>query len=261
MAFALASYQERGGVSIWSKTAAFITDRRDGRAMKHKNSHLLVGYWSRLRKGRDLPDQADIEPRAIKRLLSHVFILDAQNPARPIYRLAGTGLCERFGFEMKGTGFLSHWEGQSSIALASLLKQALKLRQPLCLSSVGATADCGMVEIETTLVPIASDDGEPTRFIGLFQMLSDVGQLAGRPIAFQRLAASKLVREDEPLSAFDAPPPPPPFPPSEASRSRTPHLRLVVNQDKPMTVHFEAERMLGKVLDAFGLAGTAKIEF
>ena len=38
--------------------------------MKHKNSHLLVGYWSRLRKGREVPDQTDIDPRAIKRLLS-----------------------------------------------------------------------------------------------------------------------------------------------------------------------------------------------
>ena len=31
-------------------------------AMKHKNSHLLVGYWSRLRNGRDVPDQTDIDP-------------------------------------------------------------------------------------------------------------------------------------------------------------------------------------------------------
>jgi hypothetical protein len=68
--------------------------------MKHKNSHLLVGYWSRLRKGRAVPMQGEIDPRAIKRFLSYVFILDCENPARPIYRLAGTGLCERFGFEL-----------------------------------------------------------------------------------------------------------------------------------------------------------------
>jgi len=29
--------------------------------MKHKNSHLLVGYWSRLRKGREVPAQGDID--------------------------------------------------------------------------------------------------------------------------------------------------------------------------------------------------------
>src|ERR1700689_4255209 len=100
--------------------------------MKHKNSHLLVGYWSRLRKGRAVPDQTDIDPRAIKRMLSQVFILDVENLHRPIYRLAGTGLCGRFGFDLKGTGFPSHWEPQRSLALAPPLRQALNLKQPVC---------------------------------------------------------------------------------------------------------------------------------
>ena len=119
--------------------------------MKHKNSHLLVGYWSRLRAGREVPDQIDIDPRAIKRLLSYTFILDCENPPRPVYRLAGTALCERFGFELKGTGFLAHWEAQSGLSLAPLLRQSLKLRQPICLSSIAATTESGMVELETVL--------------------------------------------------------------------------------------------------------------
>jgi hypothetical protein len=210
--------------------------------MKHKNSHLLVGYWSRLRKGRAVPDQTDIDPRAIKRMLSQVFILDVENPQRPIYRLAGTGLCQRFGFELKGTGFLAHWEPQSSLALASLLRQALKLRQPVCLTSIGASADCGMVEIETVLCPVSFNGEEPTRFIGLIQILSDQTQLGGKPIAFQRLAASQLVREDDPLPSFDnLPPPPPPGPPSLRHHPRAPHLRLVVSQSRGETLHFTDE--------------------
>ena len=217
--------------------------------MKHKNSHLLVGYWSRLRKGRDVPDQTDIDPRAIKRMLSSVFILDVENPSRPIYRLAGTALCERFGFELKGTGFLAHWEAQSSVALASLLRQALKLRQPVCLSSIGATSDCGMVELETILAPVSFNGSEPTRFIGMIQVLSDQTMLAGKPIAFQRLAASQLIREDDPLTSFDQSPPPPPATPLHSLRShpRAPHLRLVVSQTKPATVHF-ADADMRKVL-------------
>src|SRR6185312_2622692 len=150
---------------------------KDRRAMKHKNSHLLVGYWSRLRKGRDVPDQTDIDPRQIKRLLSYTFILDCENPSRPVYRLAGTALCERFGFELKGTGFLAHWESQSGLSLASLLQQSLKVRQPVCLSSIAATADNGMVELETILAPISLNGGAPTRFIGMVQMLSDPAPL------------------------------------------------------------------------------------
>jgi hypothetical protein len=213
--------------------------------MKHKNNHLLVGYWSRLRKGRTVPDQTDIDPRAIKRMLPSVFILDSENPSRPIYRLAGTALCERFGFELRGTGFLAHWEAQSAVALSSVLRQALKLRQPVCLSSIGATGSAGMVEIETILAPISFNGGEPNRFIGVIQVLSDQAVLEGKPIAFQRLAASQLVREDDPLPAFDSLPPPPPPSSGDTLRShpRAPHLRLVVSQTKPATIHFIDEDM------------------
>jgi hypothetical protein len=222
--------------------------------MKHKNSHLLVGYWSRLRKGRDVPDQTDIDPRAVKRMLSHIFILDAVNPGHPIYRLAGTGLCERFGTELKGVGFLTHWEGQSGIALGSLLKQAMTTCQPVCLSSIGASADCGMVELETVLLPISFNGGEPTRFIGMTQIMTDTVQLAGRPIAYQRLIASQIVREDEPLPSVYIPPPPPPPPPAQILRNhgKAPHLRLVVSQDRPAAYRPESADVLRRVFDMIG---------
>ncbi len=215
--------------------------------MKHKNSHLLVGYWSRLRNGRDVPDQTDIDPRAIKRMLSHVFILDALNPGRPIYRLAGTGLCERFGMELKGTGFLANWEGQSGTALAALLRQALKTRQPVCLSSIGATAECGMVELETILAPITFNDGEPARFLGLTQVLSDMALLGGRAIAFQRLVASTLVREDEPLMPPLASAPPAPRMQALRNHPKAPHLRLVVSQERPAEVDINSEEVLRRM--------------
>jgi hypothetical protein len=222
--------------------------------MKHKNSHLLVGYWSRLRGGRDVPDQTDIDPRQIKRLLSYAFILDCENPARPVYRLAGTGLCERFGFELKGTGFLAHWESQSGLALAPLLRQALQTHQPVCLSSIAATADNGMAELETILTPVTINGGQaPTRFFGLVQMLSDPTPLIGRTIAYERLIASQLIREDEPLPHYDQNLPPPP-PPSTAIKAhpKAPYLRLVVDQDHPGLSNFGSGDLLQKMFEAFG---------
>lgn len=215
--------------------------------MKHRNSHLLVGYWSRLRRGRDVPDQCDIDPRAIKRMLSFVFILDAADPQRPCYRLAGTSLCDRFGFELKGTGFLAHWESGSRAALTLLIKQAQAMKQPVAISSLGTTPDCALVEMETILAPITFGDETPTRFIGMMQVLSDPAPLAGQPIAFQRLVASQFVREDEPLSTYAPPPPPPPAPPAlHALRShpKAPHLRLVVSREKPLPVNFDMDEMM-----------------
>jgi len=219
--------------------------------MKHKNSHLLVGYWSRLRKGREVPDQTDIDPRAIKRLLSYTFILDCQNPGRPVYRLAGTALCERFGFELKGTGFLAHWESQSGLSLSALLRQALKLCQPVCISSVAATADNGMVELETILAPVSFNGGAPTRFFGLVQMLSDPTPLLGRVIAYERMVSSELIEEGEPLPHYDRDEPPPPPPPPQYLRAhpKAPYLKLVVSQEGPAFLNFGSGDLLRSMLE------------
>ncbi len=219
--------------------------------MKHKNSHLLVGYWSRLRAGRDAPDQTDIDPRAIKRLLSYTFILDCENPARPVYRLAGTALCERFGFELKGTGFLAHWDPQSSLSLAALLRQSLALRQPVCLFSVATTADNRMVELEAVLAPIRFHGAEPRRFFGMVQMLSDPTPLLGRTIAYERLIGSQLIREDEPLPNHDQTNLPPPGPISKP-HAKAPYLRLVISRDHPHLSAFGAGDLLRKMSDWMG---------
>ena len=226
--------------------------------MKHKNSHLLVGYWSRLRKGRDVPDQTDIDPRAIKRLLSYTFILDCDNPARPVYRLAGTSLCERFGFELKGTSFLAHWESQSGLSLAPLLRQALRLGQPVCLSSVAATIDNGMAELETILTPVSFNGGPATRFFGMVQVLSDPTPLLGRTIAYERLIGSQLIQEDEPLPSYSQSTPPPPPPPATRAHPKAPWLRLVVSEEKP-SHNFEAGEMFGRMHDILGRLNTGAI--
>jgi hypothetical protein len=223
--------------------------------MKHKNSHLLVGYWSRLRKGREVPDQADIDPRAIKRLLPYTFILDYQNPDRPLYRLAGTALCERFGFELKGSSFLAHWESQSTLSLVSLLRQAMISRQPVCLSSVGATVDNGMVELETILTPVSMNDGGPSRFFGMVQVLGDPAPLLGRAIAYERLVGSQLIQEDEPLME-EEPARVIPLASVTALRAhpKAPYLRLVVSRERAAPLNFAPTPVMPAVVEVIGPA-------
>ena len=192
----------------------------------------------------------DIDPRAIKRMLSYTFILEAADPARPVYRLAGTGLCERFGFELKGSSFLAHWESQSGLSLAPLLRQALRLGQPVCLSSVAATVDNGMAEMETILTPVSFNGGPATRFFGMVQVLSDPTPLLGRAIAYQRLIGSQLIQEDEPLPSYSQTPPPPP-PPATRSHPKAPWLRLVISEEK--TGHnFESAELVDRMRDILG---------
>ena len=230
------------------------------RTMKHRNSHLLVGYWSRLRRGRDVPDQCDIDPRAIKRMLSFVFILDATDAAHAHYRLAGTSLCDRYGFELKGTGFLAHWEAGSRPSIALLLRQSLALKQPVIISSFGNTPDGAIVEMETILAPITFGGERPSRFVGIAQVLSDPSPMSGKPVVFQRLIASQFVRESEPLSA-EAPTPPsvPPMLGPTGGHPRAPYLRLVVSREKPMMANFEMNDAMQGLIERLGIVAPTPV--
>jgi hypothetical protein len=217
--------------------------------MKHRNSHLLIGYWNRIRAGRDIPDQAEIDPRAIKRMLSHVFILDARDAARPIYRLAGTTLCERFGLELRGTSFFAHWEARARDRLVLLLRQSLHMKQPVWLSAIGITSQNAMMEMETVLAPLAFGSGPPQRFLGIAQFLSDATQLGGRPIAYERLMDCRIICEHEPQGRPLDPPPPPPHDFGRAT-AKIPHLRLVVSRDGPATVHRDMDHDMRHLISA-----------
>jgi hypothetical protein len=220
--------------------------------MKHRNSHLLIGYWSRSRRGRALPDQSDIDPRAIKRMLSHVFILDARDVANSVYRLAGTALCDRFGQELRGINFVSLWEARARETLVLLLGQSLAARLPLCLSTMGETAQSGMMEMETILAPLTFGSARPQRFLGITQFLGDTSQLGGASIALQRLMGSKTIREDEPSRSNYDPPAPPPLSGSRGAH-RAPHLRLVVSRDSP-TLHCELDDVMTNTMRGFAFA-------
>ena len=225
--------------------------------MKHRNSHFAVGYWSRIRGSRTAPDQADIDPRALKRLLPFVFLLDARSCSNLTFRLAGTTLCERYGGELRGRNYLGHWDQDSRAKLSELLRQALRERIPACLTSIGATEDCRMVEIETVLMPVTFGGAEPERFLGVAQILTDVAPLAGRHISFERLVSAKLVREDEKLIPLDPPVMPPPSP-VDRVHPRAPYLRLVASRCDSANdpLNFDAKATFEEMLAICGIAQT-----
>lgn len=224
--------------------------------MKHRNSHLLVGYWSRLRVGRAAPDQADIDPRALKRILPHVFILDFQDCARPRYRLAGTALCDHFGLELRGTGFFAHWEAAAHAPLSRLFARSLLNVQPVWISAIGTAAKCAVVEMETVLAPLAFGAGTPRRFLGVTQLLGDSSQLGARPIAFERLIDCGAVGDADISDSID-PPPPAGY---HSRSSARPHLRLVVSRE-PTRLQCDLDAGMQRLIGALSTPARVRVAY
>lgn len=62
----------------------------------------LFGYWASLKRGARLPGRRDIDPRAFKRLLPTVSLIDVLDTDDFRLRLAGTGLYGVYGREITG---------------------------------------------------------------------------------------------------------------------------------------------------------------
>jgi hypothetical protein len=219
--------------------------------MKHRHSHFAVGYWNRLRARGGIPDQADIDPKALKRLLPYVFLLDARHDGSFTYRLAGTALCERFGVELRDHNFLTHWDRESRTTLATFLRQALRTRTPVCLTSIAATEDCTMVEIETVLMPITFGGREPERFLAVANALGDLYALAGRPIAFERLVAADFIREGA-VDTKEQPPGSGPDPKWQP-HPKAPHLSLVSSRENTPVRRMDMSEAMKTLFAEFGV--------
>src|SRR5436190_23143037 len=73
--------------------------------MKHATTREVFAYWDNCRGGRLAPDRSDIEPGAIRNVLSDTFILTSDHKAGHPFRLAGTRLCAVMGCDLKGEPF------------------------------------------------------------------------------------------------------------------------------------------------------------
>jgi hypothetical protein len=160
--------------------------------MKLKTCSALLDYWKSLRGGSALPDQSKIQPRALKKILPHVFILDGTDCDNPLYRLAGTAICDLFGLELRGCSFLANWETQSRRTVASLLHCALDSREPVFLRSVATHSGGGWTECEIVLAPLAHNGATGGRFLGAMQPIAQVPRLRYGDIVSQRLVVSDL---------------------------------------------------------------------
>jgi len=62
----------------------------------------LYAYWAGKRRGRSLPDRADIDPIEMRAWLGHLMLVERSGETDYIYRLYGSAFVEQFKVDMTG---------------------------------------------------------------------------------------------------------------------------------------------------------------
>jgi len=164
--------------------------------MLNAHTQKLLSYWRRLRGERSLPRKDEIDPRAIKDHLAFSFLVQRDGEDRFIFRLAGTGLCELFGQELKGHNFLHYWADEARSAARTAFIRVANLNVPTVAVCVAETADLRAMRGEMILVPFEGERGEGTLMLGHFQPLEPLARLNGKKLVRLRMTASAILTGD-----------------------------------------------------------------
>ena len=149
--------------------------------MFHSNTQTLIDYWRGQGGYRGLPTRAQIDPAAFPKLLPQVFILGRVNTGFYPIRLAGGFVADLHKRNLKGLNGLSLFSERNRLTLHTALETARRRPEPV-VATVEAFTDQASLPMEVLFAPLAGADGSPERFLGLYQHLSLVARLDGRPV-------------------------------------------------------------------------------
>src|ERR1700683_1294430 len=125
------------------------------RFMKHAASRELYTYWEALRGRRPAPQRAEIEPAAIRQVLSETFIITLDRGAGYPFRLAGTRVCALFGRELKGESFLGLWDEMSRKTVRDLLNLLTSETVGTVAGVTAQSSDGESLDLELLLLPLS----------------------------------------------------------------------------------------------------------
>jgi len=162
-------------------------------SMKHAASRELYAYWDERRGKRPAPERGEIEPGAIRQVLSDAFILALDGGAGHPFRLAGTRVCALFGRELKGESFIGLWAAASQPAIRDLVA-ILNDERVGTVAGVTAQSDAGEpIELELLLLPLAANRPSLARSIGVLAPLHIPQWLGSRPIGALTLGGRRHI--------------------------------------------------------------------
>jgi hypothetical protein len=159
--------------------------------MSHSNTQRLTDYWRR-RRGTDFaPLRSSVDPCDFADLLPQIFILGRPAAGRYPFRLAGGLLEDLHGYDLRSDEFMSLWEEADRFVLRAAMENALLRGQAIIVESKGVTAENFGARLEILLAPMISRAGRVDRFLGLYQPVSPLQRLCGRPVA--RLTVQRVL--------------------------------------------------------------------
>jgi hypothetical protein len=134
--------------------------------MRQSTTRELFTYWNHLRGERAAPDRAEIDPAAIRGVLSETFMLEVDDAHQFPLRLSGTRINALFCAEQKRRPFVELWSRNEARNIAAILLTVADASCPIIAGAATAPTGYGEVELELLFLPLRHGGEVTTRILG-----------------------------------------------------------------------------------------------
>lgn len=153
----------------------------------------LYAYWSSLTGEWGVPDRADIDPDAIRHILSDTFIIESDADRRFPIRVCGARINALWLCEQKGLHFLDWWRSRAREEAAETICWVIDNERPL-VAHVRADAPApDAAEFELLLLPLRHFGKSGSRLLGSLAPTRPLGWMGLCPAGPLDLVAARTL--------------------------------------------------------------------
>ncbi|MBS4047294.1 MAG: PAS domain-containing protein [Alphaproteobacteria bacterium] len=114
----------------------------------------LQAYWDEKRGSRPYPGREDIDPLELRFIIGHLILVDIEpDPLRFRYRLFGTAIVQRQGFDMTGKYLDQHPWPELAEKARETYTEVIESGQPALIRRRGLFND-GYVDHQSLILPL-----------------------------------------------------------------------------------------------------------
>ncbi|WCL53579.1 PAS domain-containing protein [Gimibacter soli] len=132
----------------------------------------LHDYWESLADG-GVPKKSSFRPTNVPELLPFLSIIEATDDGDLIYRLFGSGLRGRVGFDLTGVSVMTAFPDPAKKFFERAFNLMLEKGKPACHRMDIHTEDGGVFAEDLIYMPLADEEGKHRFALGLYWMESE----------------------------------------------------------------------------------------
>lgn len=140
--------------------------------LQHRCHAELLDYWNKLRAGRGLPHESDINPEEIADIWDHCFLISLDDVIKRIgyrYSYMGSALVDAFGDEINNPDMALRLLSTSRVPNIKKLEEVIKTKQPVIDEGEFINAHQMEVRYRTCIVPLGYENGQVSHLFGVMR--------------------------------------------------------------------------------------------